>query len=122
MHTFTIKKLNRFSLAAIVALGTLFLPACKKSSPPREGSIYATIAANPNSSLLTAAVNKEGLKSTLDQVGESKLTLFAPDNAAFNAAGINAGNVGSLPDSTVKAILLYHVLPGAVRSSQLPQA
>ncbi len=110
------------SAGVIIAAASLF-SACKKSSPSRPGSIYATLAANPKYSILTWAINKEGLKSTLDVPGESQLTLFAPDNAAFNAIGISsASSLASLPDSTIKAILLYHVLPTAVKASQIPQA
>ncbi len=112
------------SLFVAVFAGSLLLaaPSCKKSSSSKPGSIYATLAANPNYSVLTVAVDKAGLKATLDQMGQSKLTLFAPDNAAFAAAGIDAAALASLPDSTLKAILLYHVLPGAVQSGQIPQA
>lgn len=122
MNTFATKMLKTFLIGIVIAGAAIFSPACKKSSASKKSSIYATIAANPNYSILTAAVDKEGLKTTLDAAGENQLTLFAPDNAAFNAAGINEGNLASLPDSTVKSILLYHVLPTAIKSTQIPQA
>jgi transforming growth factor-beta-induced protein len=44
------------------------------------------------------------------------LTLFAPTNAAFEAAGITA-----LPDAaTLDAVLTYHVIDGTVKAADLP--
>ena len=48
--------------------------------------------------------------------GDSGLTLFAPTNAAFEAAGITA-----LPDmATLDAVLTYHVIDGTVLAAGLP--
>jgi transforming growth factor-beta-induced protein len=48
---------------------------------------------------------------------DNGLTLFAPTNEAFAAAGIT-----SLPDeATLNAVLAYHVLDGTVMSGDLPE-
>jgi uncharacterized surface protein with fasciclin (FAS1) repeats len=39
-------------------------------------------------------------------------TVFAPTDAAFAAAGLNAGNICTVPQGTLTAILLYHVEEG----------
>lgn len=39
-------------------------------------------------------------------------TVFAPTDAAFDALGLNAGNIGGLPKEALTEILLYHVVNG----------
>src|SRR5664279_3699194 len=82
--------------------------SCKKEHKKGPKSIYGTIANDPNYSFLTAAVNKAGLMSALNDDSKPALTLFAPTNDAFIAAGFNtAADLTSVPDSTLTAILLY---------------
>ena len=48
-------------------------------------------------------------------VGDDKVTLFAPTNAAFDALGLDAGNICSTFEETPEAlanILAYHVTEG----------
>ena len=39
-------------------------------------------------------------------------TVFAPTDAAFEALGLNPGNIGGLPKAALTEILLYHVVNG----------
>lgn len=96
--------------------------SCKKSNSENSPkSIYGTIFSDSQYSILVAGIKKEGLVTALD--GKGSLTLFAPNNGAFAAAGIKSeADLSSLPDSTLKNILLYHVLSSTVSSSQIPQA
>jgi uncharacterized surface protein with fasciclin (FAS1) repeats len=70
-------------------------------------------------STLVAAVKAAGLVETLK--GTGPFTIFAPTNAAFNA--LPAGTVDGLLKPEKKAdltgILTYHVVAGAVKSSEL---
>lgn len=103
--------------------GLIFQGCTKKGAPGKPSSIYETIAINPDYSFLAAAVNKAGLREALNQQSEGGLTLFAPCNKAFIAAGFkNAGDLAAIPDSTLSAILLYHVLGSTVKAAQIPQA
>lgn len=112
-----------FLLVLLAAFGGLFVQGCKKSGSGQPASIYATIAADPDYSLLTAAVTKAGLKDALDKKSQGGLTLFAPNNKAFIAAGIkNAGDLAGIPDSTLSALLLYHVVGSTILAAQIPQA
>ncbi len=84
------------------------------------GTIVAPAFFNKDFSTLIAAVNAadEDILSVLLGNGPSDMgiTLFAPTNAAFEAAGITA-----LPDAaTLSAVLKYHVLDGTVGSGDLP--
>ncbi|MDQ2863480.1 MAG: fasciclin domain-containing protein [Bacteroidota bacterium] len=114
--------IKAFFLTLLVGIA---VSSCKKSNPApgKVKSIYQTISKDANYSFLTAAVNKAGLVSALDEVGKSGLTLFAPTNDAFKAAGFKGlGDLQAVPDATLKAILLYHVLGSKVEAAQIPQA
>lgn len=80
---------------------------------PMVGTIVAPAYFNKNFSTLVAAVQQAGLLPTLLSTS-NQLTLFAPTNEAFAAAGITA-----LPANTTEgnalltSILAYHVIAGA---------
>ena len=74
---------------------------------------------NANFSILVEAVVKAGLVDAL--VVEGPFTIFAPTNAAFEAA-FAALNISGLDDLTPEAlipILLYHVVPDNVLASEV---
>ena len=52
-------------------------------------------------------------------LGDGPFTVFAPDNAAFEAAGITS--LDGLSKEDLTPILLYHVLGAKVLSSELPE-
>jgi transforming growth factor-beta-induced protein len=89
--------------------------------PSLEASIVNTIVEpayfNKNFSTLTAAVVKANLLGTLTN-RSATLTLFAPDNAAFTAAGITSLN--GLSPEELASILTYHVLGSRVYANGLP--
>jgi uncharacterized surface protein with fasciclin (FAS1) repeats len=99
--------------------------SCQKSNPfsNKPKTIYETISCDPEFSYLTAAVNKAGLVSALNGLGKTSLTLFAPTNDAFKAAGFSTlSDLAAIPDSTLQAVLLYHVLGSKVNAADIPQA
>lgn len=89
--------------------------------PELEMSIVNTIVEpayfNKDFSILTAAVVKAGLVSTLTDA-EADFTLFAPDNAAFEAAGIPS--LDGLTAEDLLPILTYHVIDSEVFADELP--
>ena len=108
-------------ITAALALGLVALvfavPAASASpaspaSPAASKNIVQVAAGNPQFSTLAGLIQKAGLVSALS--GKSKLTVFAPTNAAF----------AKLPKATLKkvqgdkklltSILTYHVVPGQV--------
>jgi len=87
---------------------------------PIVGTIVAPAYFNKNFTVLISAVlaADEDILSALLSNGPSNqgLTLFAPTNDAFEAAGIT-----TLPDgATVSAVLKYHVLDGTIKAADLP--
>ncbi len=92
--------------------------------PPSAGMFVNTIVEpayfNNNFTTLIAAVKAASPAILATLLGEGPsgngMTLFAPTNAAFEAAGIT-----SLPDqATLDAVLTYHLIDGVVMSNQLP--
>ena len=82
--------------------------------PPAK-NLVALAADVPELSTLVAALQKTGLDTAL--VNGGPYTVFAPTNAAFTAAGIV---LDSLTEDELRPVLLYHVLPGRLLSSNLP--
>ncbi len=81
---------------------------------PPSMDIVDTAAANPQFKTLVAAVKAAGLVDTLK--GKGPFTVFAPTDAAFNKLG--KATIDSLlaDPMTLKNILLYHAVSGAVYS------
>lgn len=89
--------------------------------PELELSIVNTIVEpayfNKNFSILTEAVVTANLLGTLTNASSS-LTLFAPDNAAFEAAGITS--LAGLTAEDLSPILTYHVIGSEIFGDGLP--
>ena len=68
-----------------------------------------TTAINSNLTSFTGAVESLNLTSALD--GASDLTIFAPDNSAFQAVGDALANLSA---SDLVNVLGYHVVNGSV--------
>jgi uncharacterized surface protein with fasciclin (FAS1) repeats len=87
----------------------------------QDADIVDTAVANGNFTTLAAALEAAGLVETLK--GAGPFTVFAPTDAAF--AALPAGTVESLllPENKdqLVAILTYHVVPGAVMSTDLTE-
>ncbi len=90
--------------------------------PALELSIVNTIVEpayfSKNFSILTEAVVKANLLSTLTNP-TATLTLFAPDNNAFAAAGITS--LSGLTANDLTPILTYHVIGSEVFGNTLPE-
>ena len=102
-------------------------PSPATGSAGNAGSSLPTIAgvatSNANFSTLVSALSKAGLVSTFS--GAGSFTVFAPTNAAFDAAAaalLGAGKTGQdlvngLDVATLTAVLKYHVV-GDARNAQ----
>ncbi len=87
--------------------------------PPTLNLVELALSLDPEFTILVAAVQKAGLVNTL--ANDGPFTVFAPTNAAFVALLNELGfaNLESVPDDVLRDILLYHVVPGRVYSSDL---
>lgn len=83
-----------------------------------EIAIGFTTGANPEFTQLVAAVVRADLAGTLS--GDGPFTVFAPTDAAFNALFDALGtNVDDIDLNLLTQVLLYHVVPARVFSTDL---
>ncbi|MEL7163586.1 MAG: fasciclin domain-containing protein, partial [Bacteroidota bacterium] len=111
----------RFSTGwlAILCLAVFVYSGCEDDEGfdggPFIGTITDIASGDPQFSTLTSALERTGLDDFLD-VPNRTLTVFAPTDAAFQAAGIDLGTVS---DDALADILRYHVLGSSVRSADI---
>lgn len=90
---------------------------------PESRNIVALAQANPNLSLLVAAVLRanEGATKVVNILSSTgPYTVFAPTNDAFIAAGFpTAAAIQAAPPDVLAGILTYHVVSGRVYSTNL---
>ncbi|MBS1729708.1 MAG: fasciclin domain-containing protein [Bacteroidetes bacterium] len=81
-----------------------------KALVPPETTLYNIIAANPDLTLMKAAIDKAGLASTLQNGG--KYTVFAPTNTAFNNAGyMTVTDINNADAAVITKIVKDQILP-----------
>ncbi|HMP94448.1 MAG TPA: fasciclin domain-containing protein, partial [Phnomibacter sp.] len=87
---------------------------------PATNNIVEAALATPSLSLLAQAVVKCNLQDALQ--GAGPFTVFAPTNAAFEAAGFDAAAIAAASGTTLETlrnVLLLHVLNGRVFSTDI---
>lgn len=114
---------------ALASAGLSLLAACgggdddSQSPTPPSANLVETAQADAQFSTLVSALTKAELTGAL--AGSDPLTVFAPTNAAFDAAaqalGLADGPalVSALPADALASVLLYHVVAGNRLSSSL---
>lgn len=83
---------------------------------PEPQSIVEIAADDEQFSTLVAALTRVDLVSTLE--GNGPFTVFAPNNAAFTASGVN---IDDLSDEELTEVLLYHVLGAKVNAADIAE-
>lgn len=107
-------------LTLIVVTSTIMFSCSDDDEATYENNSIASIASNnPNFSILVAALNRADLVQTLDQTGP--YTVFAPTNDAFIQflADNNFETLDDVPVTTLKEVLLNHVVSGTNLSTSL---
>jgi transforming growth factor-beta-induced protein len=105
---------SSFKSLAITALIAGSMVSCKKDDPApvanNQKTITQIVTDDPNFSFLEAAVLRTGLQNALS-ADPGTLTVFAPTNDAFKAAGFATENdVRNADVATLTSILQNHVL------------
>jgi uncharacterized surface protein with fasciclin (FAS1) repeats len=112
-------KLKSAVIAIAACLGLSVSTAMAGGHTSAPGDIVEVAASNGSFNTLVAAVTAADLVDALK--GDGPLTVFAPTDEAF--AALPAGTVENLlkPENIeqLQAILLYHVVPGQVMSTDL---
>jgi uncharacterized surface protein with fasciclin (FAS1) repeats len=123
------KKVFQISKIAILSLFTIAIASCSSgdsvtpiTNPPTgpTQNIVQLAQATPSLSRLVEAVVKADLATTLSAPGT--YTVFAPTNAAFDAAGISSTVISNYTPAEVavlKQILLNHVFATVKTSTDL---
>jgi transforming growth factor-beta-induced protein len=115
--------LRNISMATLAVAMVFILASCSKDeeeTPMMESkNIVETAVSNNQFSILTEALTKAGLVSALE--GPGPFTVFAPTNDAFNALFTDLGvnGIDDLTADQLTPILLYHVVSGNIRASQV---
>lgn len=116
------KKLNLW-LLAIFALSALTFTACDEDDDPdpvEPTTIVSFAQDSDDYTILAEAVVTAGLDGILS--GAGPFTVFAPDNAAFQAlldSNADWNSLDDIPEATLTAVLTNHVLAGEVTSADL---
>ncbi|MGB3544814.1 fasciclin domain-containing protein [Rubrivirga sp.] len=97
-------------LAALVAVS--FAPASAQDAEPTS-TIAQVLEADGRFTVLLGAVETAGLGNALSNAGP--LTVFAPTDSAF--AALPEGTLDALTPDDLRAVILGHVVEGAVSSS-----
>ena len=107
------------ALAALLMTAMLFAsPAAIADQRTAQEDIPSNAAGTGIHDSLVAALDRADLVATLS--GDGPFTVFAPTDDAFTAAGIDLDSFNTDDEiATLVDILTYHVLAGAVNSSQV---
>ena len=135
MHSITKVTLAALCLAAVPAIATA-QDSTRRAAPVRDTlttgaltmpsdttatagtrSVIATATAAGSFNTFVAAIKTAGLTETLE--GKGPYTVFAPTDAAFAKLPKDKLDALLKDQAKLKAILTYHVLPGAFNAAQL---
>ena len=134
--------MKKMTLTALVLVAAFALAGCSEDNNPtavtstadkvkpseRTTIVDVAVAVNADTgefSTLIAAVLAADPAVLAALTGNGQLTVFAPTDAAFAELGLDADNIGDLPQADLTGILLYHVAKGrrmaedVVSSSQI---
>jgi uncharacterized surface protein with fasciclin (FAS1) repeats len=114
------KKIFMKSAMLISASTLIFFTSCNKDNdaPAATNTITDIVVAGSSFTTLESAVLKANLQATLS--GPGPFTVFAPDDAAFNASGITTAVINSLTAAQVQNILLYHTIGSKIVAADVP--
>jgi uncharacterized surface protein with fasciclin (FAS1) repeats len=105
-------------ILAVVALAGTTLPAVAGASGmTAKKNIVALAASDPQLSTLVKLVKSAGLVKALS--GTTKLTVFAPTNAAFAKVPKATLNKLAHNKKLLASVLEYHVVKGALTAAQI---
>jgi uncharacterized surface protein with fasciclin (FAS1) repeats len=111
--------MKTLKFAAITLLSLAFVSCDDKDDTPMpDNNIADIVETNSSFSLLRQSLVKTNLLGTIR--GASNITVFAPDNAAFAAAGLDSAAIAGLNTQTLANILAYHVVGSNIPSGSVP--
>jgi uncharacterized surface protein with fasciclin (FAS1) repeats len=112
-----IRSISTFVAVAALAV-TAVAPAGAESTAQKK-NLVQTAAATGQFKTLATLLTKAGLVKTLQRPGP--YTVFAPTDAAFAKVPKSTVNALLADKAKLRAVLLYHVVPGKVTSADVAQ-
>jgi uncharacterized surface protein with fasciclin (FAS1) repeats len=103
--------------------GTATTPGTSTTASPGSGTATVVasvsfIAQNNSLNLLEAAIARAGLT---DEINKSNITIFAPSDDAFKAAGYgDASAINALPVATLQQIIRNHIVNSRIDRGAIP--
>lgn len=104
--------------ATVVAVAAAAAPQ-RTDAPASNKNLVQTAASAGQFKTLVALVQKAGLAGALS--GKTKLTVFAPTDAAFKRVPKATLNKLGSNKALLRSVLLYHVAKGNLRAAQVVQ-
>ncbi len=105
-------KLSFRKLAFLALPGLAIFASCHKDNNPAPAPaptpLQAYISGDTSLSIYNAAITKANDASLFS--GSDSVTVLAPTNDAFRAAGISASTINSMSSSAVDSLLRYHFI------------
>jgi uncharacterized surface protein with fasciclin (FAS1) repeats len=120
MKKFLILLLAGFTLFAFAQTDTTSTDTAATDPMAAAGTVVDVITSSPDHATLLAAIEAAGLSETL--AGAGPYTIFAPNDAAFEAYVASAGLASAddlLADPNLSSILEGHVVPSALLSADI---
>ena len=118
-----VEGLTKTSILTLLAVFSLtFATSCDKDEDGNASTktITQTVIDGADFTLLEAAVVRAGLA---DALAAGSLTVFAPTDAAFKAAGFaDVAAINNTPVATLTAVLQYHVIGSKVTAGAIQTA
>jgi uncharacterized surface protein with fasciclin (FAS1) repeats len=111
---FSILAASLLAIAAFAAAGT---SAAAPAEPAASKNIVQTAVAAGQFKTLVMLAKRAGLAGAL--TGQTKLTVFAPTDAAFKMVPKPTLNKLLRNRAQLRRVLLYHVVPGDVKAAQV---
>lgn len=106
---------RRTLLSSLTLTTALFVGACATSPAPT--TVAQTISTNPQLTTAARLIQQSGLSETLQ--GTGPYTVFAPSDDAFKAIPPAMVDALGKDQARLKAVLGYHVVPGALMSADV---
>lgn len=113
-----VKFITRWMIATLAAL--VIVPGCRKDDKVQAAETIAKkLTDDPNLSLFRAAMIKARLETFTE--GPGPFTVFAPDNDAFKANGINTdADLAKIDSNTLVQVMTYHIIASKRLSVEIP--
>lgn len=113
------KYINSRVITSVVIMMILTTGCNKNEEPQFADTIAKKISDDPNLSMFKAAIAKARLEAFTDAPGP--FTVFAPDNNAFKAVGLNTeADLNKIDSNALVTLLTYHIVSSRRLSSGIP--